>query len=121
MKTLKYFLLNIIHYTIFLHASSKIFRGKFVLGNKDINRWIAAIITGVLVVILIRIAYWGISKIKKFKLNWITKLLLFFAVNFVSLWIAARLAPCTGFGAIKFTWILLLSAIISLIYSWKFK
>jgi len=121
MKQIKHFLLNWLHYAILLHASSKIFRGQFVLGNKNFDRWIAVVVSGLILVILIKFGLGIIEKTKKIKLNTVNKLIVFFIVNFVSFWIVARIAPYSGFGVTRFTWLLLLSAFTTLVYSWEFK
>lgn len=46
---------------------------------------------------------------------------LYFIVNFVALWITARLAPFAGFGTTRFVWIAILAFIANLIQfaAWK--
>lgn len=93
----------------------------FTLGNKAMSAVWAAIASGLVWTFLEWIA--GPIANMAFKIK--GEMLMFgfyFVVNFIALWLTARMAPVFGFGVVGFTWIALLAIVADIFQSlvWKF-
>jgi hypothetical protein len=75
-----------------------------VLGNAKLTFWAAVFVSGLIWTLIIKRLLLTIqtkSLVVRFILSWI--------FNFIAIWIVARIAPYSGFGVVKFTWLLGLS------------
>jgi|WetSurSiteA1Bulk_404760.scaffolds.fasta_scaffold11874_3 hypothetical protein len=115
MKRFKKFILPWIHGSVFIYLASQVMPGKFVLGTHKLSLLAAIIISGFLVTVLVDVADLFLARIKTIKLNKITKAFAFWIINFVALWIVARIAPYSGFGVVKFTYLIGLAFATNLI------
>lgn len=80
----------------------------FVLGTRTMSFWMSVIVAGFIWTLLVWLADPVVNKFTKIK----GKILMFgfyFLVNFVALWLTARLAPVSGFGATSFIWLVYLA------------
>jgi hypothetical protein len=110
MDKFKDTVLYIIHNSILLYFANLFFPQEFVLGTHRISFLGAIIIAGLIWTIIVRRLNLTIntkSKLNTYILTWI--------YNFVALWITARIAPYSGFGAISFVWLIGLSLVASLV------
>jgi Ca2+/Na+ antiporter len=94
---------------------SKLFRGKFVLGTKNLSYWVAVVLAAFLATLLIEVGSIALSKYKKIEFKGLKRILAFYVMNCIAFWLVARVAPYSGFGVVKFTWVLLLAAFTTLI------
>ncbi len=110
LKKLKNILIYTIHNSIFLYFSYIFFPSKFVLGNAKLSFWAAVFVSGFVWTLILKRLLLTIqtrSRFVRFVLSWI--------FNFVALWIVARIAPYSGFGVVKFTWLIGLAFIANIV------
>lgn len=89
----------------------------FVLGSAKHTVLSATVFSGFLWTLIIFSAEPIANKLKiKITKSWI-KFIFGYLVSFAGLWIVARLAPYTGFGVTKFTWLMGLSLLSCLFLS----
>ena len=115
MKKFKEFILPWIHDSVLIYFASQIMPGKFVLGTYKLSFIVAILISGFLLTVLVDVACMGLARIKNLKLDKIKKAFVFWFINFVALWIVARIAPYSGFGVVRFTYLIELSFATNLI------
>lgn len=115
MKKIKGFILCWIHNSVLIYLASQVYKGKFVLGTKSLSLITAVIVSGFLVSLLLEAGSYGLAKIKGLKIEGLKRIPVFYILNFVSLWLVARIAPYSGFGVVRFTWLLLLGIFTTLV------
>ena len=92
-----------------LYFATLAYPDNFVLGSAKHSVLSAAVFSGFLWTLIIFIAN-PVAKRLKLKLDkCCVKFAFGYLVSFAGLWIVARLAPYTGFGVTKFTWLMTLS------------
>lgn len=96
--------------SILLFLAAWVLPAYYVLGNKSMSMIWAAVASGLVWTFLTWIADPILGSMIKTK----SKLIMFafyLIVNFIALWITARLAPVFGFGVTSFVWLVLLAVI----------
>ncbi|MFC1624858.1 hypothetical protein ACFL15_00595 [Patescibacteria group bacterium] len=115
MRRINRFLIYWIHNSALIYLATQIFPGKFVLGNARFSLIPAMILSGLFVTLFFEIAKMFVGKVKKPKMDSYKKHVYYLGVNFVALWIVARLAPVFGFGVVRFTWLFALAVLMNLV------
>lgn len=115
MKKLKRFILYFIHNAILIYLANQIFPEKFVLGNLRYTNVIAVIISSFLLTLFLELVSISLTRAKKIKLDNKRRFGTFWMANFLGLWLVARIAPFTGFGVVRFTWLIGLSFLVNLL------
>jgi len=115
MRRIKRFFVYWLHNSVLIYLAGQAFPGKYVLGNAKFSLVPSMILSGLFITLFFEVAKIGVSKAKKSKLNTFTKHVYYLVVNFVGLWIAARLAPVFGFGVVKFTWVFGLAVVLNFV------
>ena len=115
MKKAKKFILYWIHNGILIYLANQLFPSKFVLGNFRITTVVAVLISSFFLTLFLELVSIVIAKQKKIKLDNKKRFGVFWISNFVGLWLIARLSPLTGFGVIKFTWLIGLSLLTNIL------
>ena len=117
MKRVKNFILYWIHNGIIIYFANQIFPTKFVLENYRLTEFYSILISAFLLTLFLELASIGLSKVKKIKFDNNNRFLVFWIANFVGLWLIARMAPLTGFGVVRFTWLIGLSFLVNILQS----
>lgn len=111
MKDFKNSILFWVHNMMLIYFAYIMFPGKFVLGTYKIGFWPAILISALIWTLIIRRLNLTIITRHKtvcFLLGWL--------FNFISLWLVARIAPYSGFGVVKFTWLIVLALVGNIIH-----
>lgn len=115
MKRAKRFILYWIHNGIIIYLVNQLFPSKFVLGNFRFTVLLATLVSSFTLTFFLELVSLGLTKVKKIKLDSKNRFLIFWIANFVGLWLIARLAPLTGFGVVRFTWLIGLSLLVNIL------
>ena len=115
---LGYWLIN----SLLLLLAFKILPAHYVLGTYKLGVYQAALFAGIIWTVLL----WVMEPLSvKFSsvLDSLKKVMAFyFLLNFVALWLTARIAPYSGFGTTSYLWLLLLSFVAVLFQTfWRMK
>ncbi len=122
MNKLLVFTLLFFANSILLYVASLIFPGNIVLGNQYFSSFIATFVAGLLWTLLLWLAILVGEEYKlKSKENVVVGLY-YLAINFVTLWVIARIPFISGFGVISFVWVLILALFATLVQwgVWRF-
>lgn len=120
----KYFLPFVLFWlldSLILYLGVLIFPHYFVLGSKMVSFWGAIFVAGftwtVLVWLLKPTIFLFTKKIK----GSLAMFAFYLVLNFVALWITARLGPVVGFGTTRFVWLVVIASVANLIQyaAWK--
>ena len=115
MKKIKRFILYWIHNGILIYIANQIFPSKFVLGNFRYTSFYATLISSFLLTLFLEFVSLSLLKLKKMKFDGKRRFSIFWAANFIGLWLLARFAPITGFGVVRFTWLIGLSLLVNIL------
>jgi hypothetical protein len=115
MKKIKRFILYWIHNGILIYLANQIFPLKFVLGNFRYTSLYAILISSFLLTLFLEFVSLSLMKLKKMKFDGKRRFSIFWVANFIGLWLLARFAPITGFGVVKFTWLIGLSLLVNIL------
>ncbi|MBU0998237.1 hypothetical protein KJ570_01765 [Patescibacteria group bacterium] len=115
MKRAKRFILYWIHNGILIYLANQIFPSKFVLGNFRLTLVIAVLVSSFALTLFLELVSFRLIKVKKIKFDNKKRFGLFWLANFIGLWLIARLAPLTGFGVVRFTWLIGLSFLVNVL------
>lgn len=110
MSKTKEFFLYFIHNSLAVYFSHLFFPHSFALGTDRISFWLAVFISGAIWTLIARRLNLTIVSSKnkgQFASRWL--------FNFAAIWLTARVAPYSGFGVIKFTWLIPLSFVANII------
>ena len=106
--------------SLILYLAVLVFPKHLVLGSKMVTGWAAAFVAGftwTLIVWLLKPLVLHFTKTKG-------KLFLFgfyLVLNFVALWLTARLGPIVGFGTTRFVWLIPMAVAADIIQSLALK
>ena len=106
--------------SLILYLAVLIYPKHLVLGSKMFTIWAAAFIAGftwTLIVWLLKPLILVFTKIK----GKLSLFAFYLVLNFVALWITARLGPVVGFGTTRFVWLIPIAVAADIIQSlaWK--
>jgi len=107
--------------SLILFILSVIFPNNIVFGNDVLSGVFAAFWTGFILTFLSWLAKPILAKFN-FKLSGVrNRMLFYFALNVILIWILARIPNFTGFGITRFTWAIILGLILELVEagSWE--
>jgi hypothetical protein len=110
LKKFREFVLFCLHNSMLLYFAYIFFPSKFVLANSRLSFWAAVFVSGIIWALIIKRLLLTIqtkSLSVRFILSWL--------FNFIAIWIVARIAPYSGFGVVKFTWLIGLSFFANMI------
>ncbi len=107
--------------SLILFLFSIIFPNNIVFGNDVLSEIFAAFWTGFILTFLSWMAKPILAKFKIKVSGLRNRMIFYFALNIVIIWILARIPSFTGFGITKFTWAIILAFILELIEagSWE--
>ena len=117
MKKAKRFILYWIHNGILIYLANQIFPSKFVLGSFRLSFVAAIVISSFALTLFLELVSMVLAKKRKIKLDNKNRFTIFWIANFVGLWLIARFAPLTGFGVVKFTWLIGFSFLVNILQS----
>jgi len=117
MKRVKNFILYWVHNGVIIYFASQIFPTKFVLGNFRFTALLSILVSAFSLTLFLEIVSIGLSKVKKIKFDSNNRFVTFWIANFLGLWLIARMAPLTGFGVVRFTWLIGLSFLVNILQS----
>ena len=115
MKKIKRFILYWIHNGILIYLANQIFPSKFVLGKFRFTSFYATLISSFLLTLFLEFVSLSLLKLRKMKFDGKRRFSIFWVANFIGLWLLARFAPITGFGVVKFTWLIGLSLLVNIL------
>ena len=115
MKRVKNFILYWVHNGVIIYFASQIFPTKFVLGNFRFTALLSILVSAFSLTLFLEIVSIGLSKVKKIKFDSNNRFVTFWIANFLGLWLIARMAPLTGFGVVRFTWLIGFSFLVSIL------
>ena len=117
MKKAKRFILYWIHNGILIYLANQIFPSKFVLGSLKLTFVAAILISSFALTLFLELVSMVLVKKRKIKLDNKNRFTIFWIANFIGLWLIARFAPFTGFGVVKFTWLIGFSFLVNILQS----
>ncbi len=115
MNKLLVFTLLFIGNLILLYIANLVFPGNFVLGNQYFSSTIAAFVAGLLWTLLLWLAILVGQEYKLENKGSAVMGIYYLAINFVTLWVIARIPFVSGFGVISFVWVLILALFATLV------
>lgn len=99
---------------LILYFARILYPSFFMLGTAKVSVWVAVLVAGFVWTIVVWLSVPFIELFTKIK----GRVLMFgfyFLANFAGLWLTARLAPVSGFGAKSFVWLTLLALIADIL------
>lgn len=96
--------------SLLLYLASVVFPTAYALGTFKLSILWAAIVAGFIWTVLVWFSE-PIVSIIKLKVSDKMKMFFYLLVNFVALWLVARIAPYSGFGVASFVWAFLLALV----------
>ena len=96
--------------SLLLYLATLAYPTAYTLGNFRLSTLWAAIVAGFIWTVLVWFSE-PIVAIVKLKVSDKMKMVFYLFVNFVALWLVARIAPYSGFGVASFVWAFLLALV----------
>jgi uncharacterized membrane protein YvlD (DUF360 family) len=94
--------------SIVLYLAVLIMPAYFVLGSKTVSMWGAIFVAGFTWTLIVWLLKPLVFLFKKLK-GTFAMFVFYLVLNFVALWLTARLGPVVGFGTTRFVWLILIA------------
>ncbi len=115
MKKITALTLFWLHNSALLFLAFVVFPGNFVLGTYRHTVLVATLLSGLIWTLTV----WFVRPIqRRFKIKIEGRLVMYpyyLVLNFATLWVTAHLAPYTGFGVTRFTWLIGLAIVANFV------
>lgn len=112
-ETVKFFAYWVVN-SLLLLILSTLFSGNIVLGNANLSRPLAGVLSGLILVVVLYAVPVAISK-AGFKIkNKNAWPVIFFVANLIIIWLIKKVALTSGLGISNIFWVIIASAIITL-------
>ncbi len=96
--------------SLLLYFAKVLYPAYFVLGTRSMSLWVAVFVAGFIWTLFVWLGAKFVKKLTKVK-GRAVMFGFYFVVNFVALWLTARIAPISGFGVARFVWVAYLALI----------
>ena len=91
--------------SVILYLAALIMPAYLVLGSKNVSIWGAIFVAGFTWTLIVWLLKPFVFLFKKLK-GTLAMFLFYLVLNFIALWLTARLGPIVGFGTTRFVWLI---------------